>query len=122
MKKISYYIIFLVVIGGALVSLWVYQKYFKEEVPNFLLFEVEIGDIQEVIKARGEVVSQKEFDLEFPFSGTIEKVFIKEGQWVNFGNPLMKLETIDFELEQRKLGASLTERRASFKKLLSGVT
>jgi len=113
MKKISYYLVVIVVAGVALVSLWTYQKYFKEwEVPP-LLFVVEKGDIQETVKVRGEVVSQKEFDLEFPFSGTVEKVFVQEGQQVRNGNPLVKLETIDFELEIKKIQAQLAQAEAT---------
>lgn len=122
MKKISYYLIFIVVIGGILVSFWVYQKYFKEEEPGLLLFKVEKGSIQEVVKVRGEVISQKEFDLGFLFSGIVEKIFVKEGDKVNQGDFLMKLETIDFELEIKRLEASLAQNQANLEKLLAGLT
>ncbi len=122
MKKISYYLILIVVAGGALSSFWVYQRYFKAEAPKFLQFKVERGLIREVVKVRGEVVAEKNFDLEFPFSGTVERVFAKEGRQINSGSPLMKLETIDFELEINQLQAVIAQRQANLDKLVSGAT
>jgi multidrug efflux pump subunit AcrA (membrane-fusion protein) len=122
MKKISYYILFIVIIGGVISLFWVYQRYFKEEKENILSFEVVRGDIEEVVKVRGEAVSQKEFDLEFPSSGIVENVFVKEGQFVALGAPLMKLETINLELEVDRLEATLSQAQASLNKLISGAT
>lgn len=112
MKKISYYLIFIVIVGIALLSFWTYQKYFKQEGPSFLLFKVERGSIQDVVKARGEVVAQKDFDLEFPFSGIVERVFVQEGERVSQNDPLIKLETTDFELEIQMLQAQRAQAEA----------
>ena len=84
-EKISYYLIFIVIAGLVLVSFWVYQKYFSREETPPMLFKVERGDIREIIKVKGEAISQKEFNLEFPFSGIVEKVFVKEGEDVRQG-------------------------------------
>ena len=113
MKKIFYYLLLIVLAGGSVASFWVYQRYFKVETPKFLTFTVMKGDIQDVVKVRGEVVPQKDFDLEFPFSGIIEKIFVKDGQLVNQNDPLIKLETIDFELEIQKLQDQLNQAKAS---------
>ena len=120
MKKNSYYLVLIVIAGSVFVFFWIYQKYIKEEEPNFLLFNVERGAVQEVVKVRGEVVARQEFDLGFPFSGTIEGVFVKEGQTVNRNAPLMKLETTDFELEIKKLEAVFDQKRAVLEKLIAG--
>src|SRR3989338_654891 len=120
MKKNSYYLVLIVIAGSVFVFFWIYQKYIKEEEPNFLLFNVERGAVQEVVMVRGEVVARQEFDLGFPFSGTIEGVFVKEGQTVNRNAPLMKLETTDFELEIKKLEAVLDQKRAVLEKLIAG--
>ena len=122
MKKISYYLILLVAIGGAIASFWIYQKYFKADEPKLLLFKVEKGSIQEVVKVRGGVVAQKDFDLEFPFSGIVEGIFAQEGRQVNQGDFLMKLETVDFELEVKQLEAVLAQHQANLNKLLAGAT
>ena len=122
MKKISYYLIIIVIAGLVLTSFWAYQKYFKKQGPDSLFFEVEKGSIQEVLRARGNVVSQKEFDLEFPFSEIIQNIFVKEGEEVNQGTPLIKLETIDFELEVKRLEAMLVQNQSNLDKLIIGAT
>ncbi|MBI5023024.1 MAG: HlyD family efflux transporter periplasmic adaptor subunit [Candidatus Magasanikbacteria bacterium] len=115
MGKTSFYLIFTVVIGVALVSFWSYQKYFNKVEPEPLLFKVERGPIKEIVKVRGEVVSQKNFDLGFLFSGFVEKIFVKDGQQVNQNDPLLMLETTDFELEIRELVALLALSNANVK-------
>lgn len=120
MKRISYYIGALVVFGVALVSFWIYQKYFKVEEKNILAFQVMQGNIREMVKARGEVVAQKEFELEFPFGGTIEKALVKEGQSVSSGAPLLKLDTKELEIERTRLQAVVRGREANLEKLHAG--
>jgi len=109
-------------IGVLVVSLWFYQKYIRTEPPDVLIFRVERGDVQEAITVRGEVVSAKEFDLEFPFSGIVEKIFVTEGQEVEKGAPLMQLQTKDFELEIRQLQAIRSQNSSYLNKLLAGAT
>ena len=122
MKKIFYYLLLLVFLGGAIVSFWIYQRYLKVEIPKLLTFTVVVGDIQEVVKVRGEVVAQKDFNLEFPFVGIVERIFVQEGQMVSQNDPLVKLETTDFELEIRKLNSVIIQSQANLDKLITGPT
>ena len=122
MKKISYYLMVVVLLGVSVVSYWVYQKYFKVAQQNILVFQTLRGDVHESVKVRGEVVAQKEFDLEFPFAGTVERVLVKEGQHVQAGDILLKLETKELELERARLSASVVQSEAALAKLMSGAT
>ncbi len=122
MKKISYYLMVIVLLGVSVVSYWVYQKYFKVEAQNILVFQALRGDVHESVKVRGEVVSQKEFNLEFPFTGTVEGVLVKEGQQVQTGGMLLKLETKELELERARLQAVVVQSEAALAKLTSGAT
>lgn len=122
MKKISYYLFFIILAGGILISFWVQQRYFKKAESPPLLFKVERGDIQETIRVRGEVVSQKEFDLGFSFSGALDRVYVKEGERVEKDAPLMKLETTDLKLEIQRLEALRNKNQASYDKILAGPT
>jgi HlyD family secretion protein len=112
MKKITYY---LVIIGY-----WVYSKYVKDDPAVHLTFAVQRGDINELVRVRGEVVSGKELNLEFPFSGTLKEVLAKEGSEVAEGGGLLKLDTVDFELEERRLRAVLSQQETSLEKILAG--
>ena len=122
MKKISYYLFFIILAGLILISFWVQQRFFKKAESPPLLFKVERGDIQEAIRVRGEVVSQKEFDLGFSFSGALDRVYVKEGERVEKDAPLMKLETTDLKLEIRRLETLRNKNQASYDKLLAGPT
>jgi len=103
MKKISTYLIMAVVAGSLLTGFWIYQRYVKAPDTSNLTFAAERKDIRETIKARGEVVSQKDFDLQFPVSGTVSAIYVKEGDIVSAGTPLAKLDTTELELSLNKL-------------------
>lgn len=120
MKKISYYLLFIVLFGIGVVSFWIYQKYFKVETQSVIAFQVARGDLRETVSVRGEVLSQKEFELEFPFGGTVQNIFVKEGTKVKSGEPLIKLDTKELDLEHSRLSAVLAQAQASLSKLLSG--
>ncbi|MFA6502754.1 MAG: HlyD family efflux transporter periplasmic adaptor subunit [Candidatus Paceibacterota bacterium] len=122
MRKISYYVIAVVVAGVAITALWVYQRYVKTPEQAFLYFKVDKGDIQEAIKVRGEVVAQKEFELEFPFSGTVDAVYVKGGEAVQSGARLMRLDTKDLDLQVSQLEAVVSQRKADLAKLVTGAT
>ncbi len=116
MKRTSYSIAIIVLVGVSVISLWVYQRYIKVEGPNLLPFEVELGDLKEIVRARGDVVSQKEFDLEFPFSGIVNRIFVREGQVVQRGTALMALNIRDLEIEKERLEASRAQMQADLQK------
>lgn len=122
MKKISYYVFAIVVVGVAVISLWVYQRYFNAAPQPFIYFTVDRGDIQEAVKVRSEVVAQKTFELEFPSSGTVAAIYVKDGDTVSAGQRLMKLDTKDLDIQTSQLGAVVAQRQADLAKLRAGAT
>lgn len=120
MKRIFYYILAAAIASGVLTAVWVYQKYIRKEGAGFVSVAVERGDIREMVKVRGEVVPEKDLDLEFPFSGRVEKIFVAEGQTIRRGDPLIKLETVDFEIERQRLNAVLVQSQTKLDKLIAG--
>lgn len=122
MKKVSLYLALLVAVSVAVTAFWVYQRYVRSDAAARLTFTVERGDIEEAVQARGEVVSQKEFTMEFPFAGTVEQVYVKEGEKVSRGDPLAKLDTKDQELEFKRLEAIRAQNEANLRKLEAGET
>ncbi len=122
MKRISYFLIVVVVIGVGAVSFWVYQKYFKIDGGQSATFTVERGTVNEIVKVRGEVVSEKDYNLGFLTSGTVKRVYVKEGDLVSQGRPLMKLDTTELEISANRLRAVLAQREANLKKLMAGYT
>jgi len=113
MKKISIALFLLVLFGGGFIGFWLYDRYFKPEAAQYLTYTVKRGDLKELVRVRGQVVSQKEVNLAFPFAGTVEKVYVQEGQEVTSGAQLMSLDTKDFVLELKKLNAQQQQATAS---------
>ena len=122
MKKIYYYLFVFIAIGVSIVSFWVYDRYFKRDEVSYLKFPVERGSITQIVKARGQVVVAKEFDLEFPFSGIIDQIYVREGQYVRTGDLLIKLETTDFNIEEERLKSLAIQYQANLDKLIAGPT
>ena len=112
----------MVIIGLAFVSFWTYQRYFQEEGSNFLLFEVERGSIQEVVKVRGEVVTRKDVDLTFPFIGTVLRIYVSEGDKVAAGRKLIELDTSELLIDKKDAQAQLDLRKAELDELLAKPT
>ncbi|KKU13231.1 MAG: Efflux transporter, RND family, MFP subunit [Parcubacteria group bacterium GW2011_GWC2_45_7] len=113
---------FIIIVGSAITGYWTWQRYIKKEAPKILQFTAEEGDLQEMVRVRGEVVAQKEFDLTFPFAGTVEKIFVREGENVKASAPLLQLDIQNLKLEENSLRIVLEQRRASLNKLIAGAT
>lgn len=120
MRKTSFYLLLIILVGLGVVSFWVYKNYFKKEIPKILLFQVQRGSLQELVKVRGEAAAQKEVELEFPFSGIVDEIFVKEGEKLEKGETLARLEKKELELEKNELEAVLGQSRAGLEKLLKG--
>src|SRR3972149_679190 len=122
MKRISFYLFVIVFLGGLFVGFWAWQKYVKTSEPKVLQFAAELGDLRELVKVRGEVAAQKEYEMEFPFLGIVERVYVQEGQSVPLGAPLMSLETTLQTIELNRFRAAFTAKEQNVAKLLSGAT
>jgi RND family efflux transporter MFP subunit len=112
----------IVVVGFSLVGWWAINRYGPGKSVRPELFRVGRGDLIETVKVRGEVAAKKEFDLEFPFSGRVEQILVGEGDKVEAGDPLLKLETTELALSRRGLEADLSGQEAALEKLVVGPT
>jgi HlyD family secretion protein len=122
LRRVSTFLILIIAVGVLTIFAWVYAKYFKGAAAPAVTFTAEQGDITEKISARGEVVSEREIDMAFLESGLVESVFVKEGDTVEPGDALVKLDTRDHELEASGLEAVLAQRQAALDKLVAGAT
>ena len=122
MKRVSVYLSLFVVLGALVCGFWVWQKYFKNTKPQYITEVAARGSIEEIVKARGEVVSEKEFEFGFPFSGIVQKIYVRDGEKVKQGAQLMKLDTSDLEIEAKRLNSSIAQATLNLEKLKSGYT
>jgi RND family efflux transporter MFP subunit len=120
MGKVTRYLVILVVVCATVVSFWVYLRYVRQADVNLLTFTVERGAVEEIVRARGKVVTQKEYELGFSMGGTIKKVFVKEGQEVTAGTPLIELDKRNAELERNRISAILAQKQAALSQALAG--
>lgn len=117
MGKISRNLALMVIIGTAIVGFWVYQKYIRDTGPAELRVTVGRGDMEEVLRARGEVVPEREYNLEFASGGIVAKVYVAEGEEVAAGEALMELDTSELRLEEERLVSLVAQRTADRAKL-----
>ncbi|MDI6891678.1 MAG: efflux RND transporter periplasmic adaptor subunit [Actinomycetota bacterium] len=76
---------------------------------------VEKGDISTVVSASGETIATKEVALNFKISGKLDEVLVKEGDAVEAGQTLARLDTRDLEnqLEQARKQVSVYSAASS---------
>lgn len=84
---------------------------------------VEKGQLKQyVVSDDAIVVAQESFNLTPNFSGKVEKIFVSDGEIVDLGESLVKLETKELELNQKRLDAVLVQAQSVLNKLRAGAT
>ncbi|MBN1658889.1 MAG: efflux RND transporter periplasmic adaptor subunit [Anaerolineae bacterium] len=149
MRKLLFALIVLAALGTA--GWWVYQNYYtgpaepqaaREEVV------VEPGTLLAMVNATGNILPAQQTTLSFRSAGRVAKVCVKEGERVQAGQELARLETtdLDYAVSQAELAlataqtqllrlqqgpsaydraaaeASLESARASYRRLVAGPT
>ena len=106
MKKSLLYLLFVVIIGSGLVGWWSYQRYFKVEKQKIVEAVVEKGSIEEVVRVRGELVADQEYDLGWSLNGVVAEVNVVIGDKVEKTEQLAKLDTVAVYYESLKKRAT----------------
>ncbi len=78
---------------------------------------VELGEIQTSIEASGRVIPLKQATLAFDTPGTVAEILAQEGQWVQAGQPLIRLDTAALERAVRSAEQNLAIQEANLAKL-----
>jgi HlyD family secretion protein len=115
MKRIYYYFGAIAIICVLIIGTWVYVKYVRTASTATLTYTATRGSISEVVKSRGQLAAQHDFQLGFPAAGRVLRTYVAEGATVNSGTLLMRLDSTS---EQ----ARLTKLQADLAKLISGAT
>ena len=76
------------------------------------------GAMLVTVDASGSLAPQSEASLSFSSSGRVAEVFVEEGQVVEAGQPLARLETDDLELQVSQAEAALAAADAQLAQLL----
>lgn len=147
MRKVL--VLLIVASALAVAGLWVYQNFFaqaQEPTPEWEEVLVERGTLLAVVNATGTIQPEKQTTLAFRGAGRVAEVGVQEGDFVQAGQVLARLETteLEFAIQQAELAlataqtqllrlqrppsehdlataeAALESARASYNKLLAG--
>jgi len=81
---------------------------------------VTTGTVENRIVATGKVVASASAAVAFERSGVVAEVLVKEGQQVQAGQPLARLNTTDLELTAQQQWASYLSAQATYSQSIKG--
>lgn len=96
-------------VSALIVSAWVYTKYIRTTGTATLTYPATRGSISEVVKSRGQLAAQHDFQLGFPASGRVLRTYVAEGTTVKTGTLLMRLDATAEQARLAKLQADLAK-------------
>lgn len=88
--------------------------------PELILAQVEKKDIAQLVEAVGTVVSERDLQLQFPTSGIVASVSLKEGDRVRAGQVIASLRNADLRASVASQVANLDYAKAQLKALQEG--
>ncbi len=119
MRKLFIVVLVLAVLGAA--GYFGYQEYQKRQAaaaaPAYEPVKVTRGDISATVSATGLVLPEREVNLAFAASGTIDTVKVDVGQAVKAGDVLAALDTTDLELAEKQAQVSIKQAEAQLQQL-----
>ncbi|HET6763801.1 MAG TPA: efflux RND transporter periplasmic adaptor subunit, partial [Longimicrobiaceae bacterium] len=74
--------------------------------------KVERRDLVSVVTASGKIQPKKKVDISADISGRVIQVAVEEGQWVNKGDLLVRIDPTQFEAALRRSQAAVAQSRA----------
>lgn len=83
---------------------------------------VSTGSVSNRIVATGKIVASASANIAFARSGVVADVLVKEGQQVQAGQPLIKLDTTDLELTAQQQWANYLSAQATYSQTVKGPT
>ena len=105
-------IIFLIILGIVLAS--------QPEKPEYLTTTAVRGDLEQVVEAVGEVISERDLLLQFPITGVVEEVNVEEGDSVEAGQELARLRSSGLAADVQSARGQVQSAQADLSKALEG--
>ena len=111
-------IIILIFVVG--VGIWILVAHSHKTIYQFVT--VKRGTITEVVSVTGNVTTTQSVDLAFENGGTIATTHYSEGDSVNVGDVIAKLDTQDLEAQLAEAQANVDAQTATLENLQAGAT
>ncbi len=115
-KKWVKWVIIALIIGGA--GAWYFLR--PADAPEYVLEKAVIGDIVQTVSVTGSIKAEPTIDLHFQKNGTVEDIYVDEGQLVKAGDVLAVLENRALSLEVKRNKANVTYATAQYNQLKGG--
>ncbi len=124
MKKFFHSRFFYVVLAAALIvsALFLVRAVNNKNAPVLVTTVVESGQVRELVSVSGIAKAQKTAELAFPTTGIVKEVFVKIGDEMKTGDPLIRLDTRALEADRMDAMASLARAEADRSELIQGPT
>jgi multidrug resistance efflux pump len=111
---VSLVVIVILVIGGY----WSYRNYLapETEAPEVTVAEIdgfEVGANANLVTAEGRLVPARRVALAFQSGGKIDQILLSEGELVQAGAPVMRLDTTEPEINLRQAEAGRVQAEAN---------
>jgi HlyD family secretion protein len=107
----------IVVLGLLYLLIWA----LRQPAPPEYVTEVAVrGDLVQVVEAVGEVISERDLNLQFPITGVIDRVFVQEGDHVEQGKELARLRSSGLSADVASAQAQVASAAADLRKLEEG--
>ncbi len=92
----------------------------RPKAPEVVTDTVKRGDIVRTVEAVGSVISERDLSLEFPLSGIVSDVRVREGESVKAGQTLAVLRSGTLSADVTSAGAALQSAQADLSALIEG--
>src|SRR3989344_880867 len=109
-------------IGTSLVLLtgYGYYAFTSEPTPEIITETVRRGDLLQTVEGVGEITSDRALNLQFPVSGVVERVLVKEGDLIEANQKLAQLRAGNLSAGMQSALASLQAAQADLVELQEG--
>ncbi len=109
-----------VIVGGSALVVLAAFGLTRPKAPEYITDTVKRGDVIRTVEAVGTVISERDLSLQFPTSGIVGDVFVKEGDIVKAGQKLSALRAGTLSADVASAGAALQSAQADLNGLLEG--
>jgi RND family efflux transporter MFP subunit len=97
-----------------------YLSFFRGQEQEYVLAEAVKGDIVQTVSLTGSIKAEPSLDLHFKKTGTVEEIFVEEGERVEKGDLLASLENESLALEVERIKANYNYAVAQYNQTQAG--
>lgn len=88
--------------------------------PVYVTEAAELGSIEQTVEAVGTIISERDLQLQFPTSGIVSQVFVKEGDIVRAGQRLASLRAGNLAADVASASARVQQAEADYQLKVEG--